>query len=309
MTVAALISFVPPLAIFFAALVAPPAVLRALVETQNVHDTFSRFVSGVATASSIAVSIAALTLGRDLKAIRTDRKRQEADQEYRRDVRQRTGRSGLPILLGPFMEGTLTALADKAEGIQRSLDHEAVAIEHEGIALGEYLDIIARRSREQADAMKVASDRPDALLLAGLGLETEATVRLAERFARDDRLAEPTQKDLGELADLLDDTAIAQRSLKALDVQWSLSRMSIAILASSIPSLAVGAAMTLTYGDGAPAALGDALTGLVVCLALGVVSFPVACFISYLLRFLIVNQHTLPADGFLLGPEAAHLRP
>lgn len=308
MTLAALISFLPPFLLLVAALLAPPDVLRALIHRENVHDTFSRFVSGVATASSIAVSIATLTLGRDLKAIGTDRERQEADQAYRREVRGRTGKDELPVLLGPFMERALAAMADKADAIRDDLSPEMAGIQVEGLALGDYLEIMAGRAREQARAMKVSRARPDALLLAGLDLETEATARLAERYVREDGMSDALGKELDNFAKLIDDFAIAQRSLKALDVQWSLSRMSIAILVSSVPSLALGAAMTLLYGDGAPAAIGEVPTAILVCVALGVVSFPVSCFVSYLLRFLIVNQHTLPADGFLLGPEAAHLR-
>jgi hypothetical protein len=155
--------------------------------------------------------------------------------------------------------------------------------------------------------MKVARDRPDRLLLAALDLESEATVHLADRFARMERLTASARESLAGLREQLDDFALAQRFMKALDVQWSLSRMCIAILASTIPGVAVAAAMTLIYGAGAPAALGEAGTAVLVCGALAIVVFPVACFVSYILRFLIVNQYTLPADGFLLGPEAWRL--
>lgn len=61
--------------------------------------------------------------------------------------------------------------------------------------------------------------------------------------------------------------------------------------------------MVLTYGQGAINALGQTGAAGLVCGALFLALFPLAAFVSYLLRFIVVNQHTLPTNGFVLGPE------
>jgi len=79
--------------------------------------------------------------------------------------------------------------------------------------------------------------------------------------------------------------------------------MSITILLTTIPSLAVSAGMVLLYGEGAVEAWGVPGAALLVAGALAVVLVPIGAFVSYLLRYVFINQYTLPADGFVLGPE------
>ena len=91
--------------------------------------------------------------------------------------------------------------------------------------------------------------------------------------------------------------------LKTLDMQWGLSRMSHGILLTTIPALSVAAAMTLAYGEGAEQALGRLGASALVCAALAACLFPIAIFVSRLLRFVFVNQNSLPTQGFVLGPD------
>lgn len=301
---AALLSILPPLVIFLFAWLGSPQFRDAIVDTRNVHDAFARFVSGVATASSIAVSVAALTMRRDLHGLRMHEERHETNEEYRRRVRERLGRKELAVELGPFLADLLDGIADKAKrAAQAAGPNDLPSYD---VDLHEYLETLQRRARLASARVRDVAFSPDHLMIAALDFEHEVTARLAHRYVRE--APSGLRERLEELRDLVDDYILAQKFLKTLDTQSGLSRMSIAILLSTLPSIAAATVMVLGYGQGAIDALGALGAAAVVCGALAVVLFPLGCFVSYVLRFLFLNQHTLPTDGFLLGPEAKPLR-
>lgn len=308
LALASLLAVVPALALLLAAWLGPADLARAVTDAQNAHDLFTRYITAVATASSIAVSIAALSMRRDLKGIRSHEERRDANADYRERVRERAGRDELPLDLAGFLAETLASVAREARAAREGASREELALESEGVRLGELLEVLEARAAEVGRALAATGPRPDRQLLAALDFEHEASHRLSRRFARDGRLGGATRARVATLRDQLGDFVLGQKYLKTLDTQWGLGRMSMAILLSTLPSIAVASFMVLAYGEGAVDALGLAGASALVAAALAVCLFPIGCFVSYVLRFLFVNEHTLPTDGFLLGPEAKALR-
>lgn len=301
--VATLLAFVPALVLFVFAALGPEAFRVALTDAANVHDAFKSFVSGVATASSIAVSVAVFTMRRDLKGIQSHEERQEEADQYRRGMRAGLDRRELPVHIGPFLAATLEGIAGQARQLIDRLPQSALGLKSDGIRLGEMIEGLHEQTGATAARLRKAAGKPDELHLISLDVEQEKTTRLLHRVARDERLSEDERRELAELRDLFREFVLVQRLLTTLDTQWSLRRMSVAILVSTLPGVVTAAVMTLTFGQGAVETLGEHGAALLVCVALGIVLFPLACFVSYLLRFLLISQQSIPSTGFLLGPE------
>lgn len=302
--VAAALAILPASALIAFAAFGPVDFRRAFIDPASVHDVFRSLMGAVATASSIAVSLATLTMRRDLKGLQSHEARQESTDEYRRRVRDSLDTRELPLRLGPFMADALDGVAERSRALIERIPASALAITDEGMTLRSFLETLAERASHTAASIRAERDRPDAILLATLDLEDEVMARLLHRAARHEVLPDAERDELARVRDLFSDYVLAQKFLTTLDTQWGLRRMSAAILISTLPSILAASVMGLSYGEGAVDALGERGAALLVGVALAAVLFPLACFVSYILRFLVLNQQTLPADGFLLGPES-----
>lgn len=303
MLIALLLATIPAAGVLLAALLGPAEFGKAVTETRNVHETFARFLTAVATAGAIAVSVASLAMQREIRGISDHDKRHEANDEYRERVRERLGVETMPVPLAEFLAELLRGISRRADGIRRRAPPEALRARTMDVTLDEHLRAVGERTARSADRLEAARAKPDRLLLELLDQEHELTRSLVRRFARAPDVPEDVRKELRALDDLLCDYVVGGKFAKMLDTQWGLSRMSTAILASTFPSVVTSALMVLTFGEGAVGALGQHGAEALVCAALALALFPLAIFVSYLLRFLVVNQHTLPTDGFVLGPE------
>lgn len=295
-----------PAILLLVALAGPRGFLDALTSPANVHATFARFISAIATASAIAVSVASLTFRRDMRGIDKAEDRGRANEDFRARVREAAGLREAPLLVGELVGEVLAAAAGKARDV-RAAAGAALDVHASGTTLRAYLDTIEARAERAAGRMPRAWARPDTLHRALLDFDQQVTVALARRFARDPHLHGATREGMEELHALLSQYATLAQMVKMLDLEWGLSRMSQTILLSSLPAIGVAAAMTLTYGVGAAAAWGAGGAAWLVCGALAIALYPIAAFISYLIRFVFLNQHTLPTEGFALGPEVAAL--
>lgn len=288
------------LALLGAALL-PAEFLRTLIDPSRVHDTFARFVGAVATAAAIAVSIVTLTLGRQLRGIHNLEEHLHVDEEFRDRIRR--GRSGLPLSLGGVLSVTYQDVAQAARDVREHATPDELAHEAEGVRLDELLRVLQEEATRAADATLRRRQDPDRMIAAALEFEEELASHYVRRFRRSDALDAGTCGRLTALRDRLDEATIARSYAKTLDTQFGLSRMSGTLLVSAFAAVFVAAAMVLTYGDGVRAAWGDWGAALLVAAALSTVAFPLATFVSYLLRFVFLNAHTLPTRGFVLGRE------
>ncbi|GEM_PF-3837224 len=297
------LALLPFVLVLLAVAAGPAELAKAVTSQKNVQEAFARFVTAVATASAIAVSVATLTLSREMKGVRSLQEREEANHGFRERVRSASGRGHVPLPLGDFLRSLLEAAAADARLARRNAPSTALALREDEVALGDLLDAIERRAVECAAALDARRASPDALLVAALDFETDVSTHYVERFARSAPEG-PLREALEGLADRLCDFAVGSRYAKTMDTQWGLSNMSWAVLLSTIPSVLTATGMVLAYGDGAVDALGRVGAGALVGLALSAVVLPLSFFVSYVLRFVFINEHTLPTDGFVLGPEA-----
>jgi hypothetical protein len=300
---AVVVAAIPGAVLLAAALLGPRELLRAITGSVNVHDTFSRFVSAVATTSAIAVSIASLSFRSEMRGLERQERRTRANAELRARVRRAAGALDAPVALGPFLAFTLRSLRDAARRVRRGATREELETEADGVRLGEFLDTIEIAATRSAAKVEDASRKPTRLAAAALDIEEEVTGHVARRFARDERLAEGTRHALEDLLESLSDLAAGAKYAKTLGMSYGMGAMSLHIALATIPAIATAAFMVLAYGDGAVAALGRSGAAVLVALAFSAVLYPLGVFVSYIVRFLFLNQRSLPTDGFVLGPE------
>lgn len=297
------LSAMPAVALLAAIAWGPPGLGHAATDPVNVHNTFARFLSAVATASTIAISVATLTFRHEMKGLRDQRDRDEEKDEYRARVRSAGPRSTMPVSLAAALASALDALdASASEARQKASERERGHVV-EGVRLDALLQSLSERAGRAAHNVLDASQRPDRLALAAADPETELTEALLRRFAREEDLEEQTREALEEVRERLRDYGALARYAKDLDLRWGLSRMSTSILLTSLPALSICAAMLLTYGPGATALWGTLGAGALVAAAIFAAFVPLATFVSYTLRFVFFNEFTLPSGSFVLGPE------
>lgn len=297
------LALLPLVIVTLAVAFGPDELGKAMTDHRNVQETFARFVTAVATASSIAVSVASLTLTRQLKGVGTLRKRHEDNQELRGRLRDATGKDQAPFSIGAFLRESLDAVASHARAARETASSGELDMRAENVTLAQLLDSIERRAVEHAPRLEESRTDPDKLLIVALDFEADLTSHFVRRFRRD-AASQGLREALADLEERLGDYVVAARYVKTMDTSWGLSNMSWAILLSTIPSILTAAFMVLAYGEGAVKALGRTGAGALIGLAMSVVILPLSFFVSYVLRFVFLNEHTLPTDGFVLGPEA-----
>lgn len=170
--------------------------------------------------------------------------------------------------------------------------HAALGV---GPLLGDLLDVVAQRSRaaglpdleaharDVAARVRAAGIRPDALLIASIELDAESALQLAR------------SRGLEDVEEAMRETDVARSYIRTLATQWGLARMSQGIAITSFPAVLVATAMVLAYPEGGSLLLAAGAFALVM--------LPLAVFVSFVLRFIFLHQHTLPLGPFVLGPE------
>lgn len=291
-------------AVAFALAWLTPGGMAALSDPMRVSDTFGRFISAVATASAIAVSVTTLTLGRELRGVHAIREHQTHNREFRDDIVELLGdRRDLPVRVAPLLGTLAEAVARQAGRIRQQASPEAAAVTSRGITLGELMDGVAKRYGEAGAQLLVIENDAEAMLLAAVEPEREVVGILVSDFSRHDALPEELRDELAGLDTLLRRLDVLVGYAKTLGTQWGFSLMSRAILLAAVPAIAASVCMSLLYNDGVIDALGEGGAGALVAAAIFVAVLPLALFVAYLLRFVVLHQYTLPRTAFLLGPD------
>lgn len=299
------LALAPGVVLVAAAALAPPAVGEAVTSPQNVHTLFARFVTAVATASSIAVSVATFTMRREVRGIRSLREHYEANLEFRDRVRDARGgtRYYVPISIAAFLPYVLETVEDAARRTREAASIHELDGRVEGVRLGDFLDALSSSAASARRGVARSGSHPAVMLRAVLDFEVAVSDHLARRFAAESDSGSDLERALHDLCRGMGNLVVAVDYVKTLTTQWGLSRMSVSVLAATIPSIAVASGMVLAYGEGARAAWGVLGASALVGGALAVTLLPITMFVSHLLRFVFTNEHTLPTIGFVLGPE------
>ena len=298
----AALAVLPALAFFALAVLNPFGIGEQATERGTIEATFARFISGLITAATIAVSVAAVTLTRELRGIQGQRDHHRDNQEFRARVYAVSGRRTVPLALGPFLAVQLETVADAAATARARATPAEMSFEAEGATVAELVASVEERARAMA---RVAQDarRPHHVLKAALDFEQELTHHLARRFSREHDLSAGLRAALEQLAERIEETTVTTHYAKTLDIQWTLSRMSTSILVCSLVAVLAAAGTVLFYPDNMADRAGLAAAAAVLAVTLGLAVLPIAAAVGFLLRVMFVNQNTLPSADFILGPE------
>lgn len=270
-----------------------------LTQTDRVREVYARYISGLITAATIAVGFGALALRRGIKGIGELQEHMEADERYRERARKLLRREGLPLDVGGFLVEIHEHLARATRDTLRQASAAEQAIQADGARLDDTLRAIEASSTRAARAVADARGDPTRLLEAALDFEHDIAGHLVRHLARDGRMGDATRARLDDIAATVEAAATGTFYVKTLDTQWGLSRMANSIAVSAFFAVAVATFIALGYGEGI------AFSARVALLAgsLFVLALPLGFFVSYVLRFVFVNQYSLAIGAFTLGPE------
>lgn len=293
----------------------PGAVLAALaflpggmgaeaVAPPGVTALFARLVTGVAAASSIAVSLAAIVFRRELRGIPSLEAHAHANLRFREDVRSGSGRRHLPLTVAGFVQVTLESVREGARAVRASATEEELRAEVDGVTLAAYLAALEVQAEVVRRKLEVVKAKPRNVLEASLDFEQETAAQFARRFGRHEALAPAARGAVARLVGRLDDCLVATLYARTIIMEWTLSGMALVILMTTIPSLLVSSAMVVAYDPTLVATVGIVGAAVVVGAAYALTLLPITSLISYLLHIVFLNAYTLPTAGFILGPES-----
>ncbi len=295
---AIVIASLPALALAILALVSE-SVAATVMDERIVRDFFVRAFSAVVTASAIAVSVATFTFGRELRDLRTLREHYEENLAHRAKLRTAHG-GEVPLVMADLILISLATISESARRVREEASACAVTSRSEGVTLEDYLrHVLDATERTERDLPMVRRDLSE-LNLVVADFDHDVADHFAGVFMRDEDLPSAVRDALGILRDRLKAYTLTAQYTKTLVYQWGLSRMSIALLLSVVPSVSVAAFMVLAYPADFASVFGAGVTISLVSLAAAAVLVPIALFLSYVLRFVIFNQLTLPTAGFVL---------
>jgi hypothetical protein len=173
----------------------------------------------------------------------------------------------------------------------------------EGVTVEEFFGMLERRTADLIPRLREAGPRPDRLFLASVEFEEAITSHLARRFSRMPDFSEPTRRAMWTIHGGLRDYYSGMKYAKTLATQWGFSQMATSLLWSAVLGVIVSVAMALGYSAAALAVLGTRGADLLVAFALLWALLPLGLYVSYLARFVILNQFTFQVEAFVLGPD------
>lgn len=279
-----------------------PTPLRQIMRGQDPTDTvFQALVGGVITGVTLIISIAQLSVSRELAAAGNQRERMENSLSLQEDIEDAAASIGGPS------PATYLGLLCAASRQQATALEEAVA-DNSDTELRERVDRFADRVIDNANGIEAelanAQFGEFAVIRAALNYNYSWKIYAARRLRIDheDALSDEEGEAFDRMADVLELFGPAQEYFKTHYIQWEFVNLSRAIMYVTLPSLTVAVAVLLYVDAGMfpGQMLGiDNLTWVVSATATFAV-LPLFIFVSYMLRIATISKRTGTTGPFIL---------
>ena len=276
--------------------------LRTIMRSQDPVDTvFEALIGGVITGVTLIISIAQLSVSRELASAGDQRDRMTNSLTLQEDIEDAAGSIG-----GPSPATYLGLLC--AASRQQATALENAVSENSDATLRERVDRFADRVVENADGIEeeLASAQfgEFAVIRAALNYNYSWKIYATRRLQIDyeDSLTDEENEAFDRMSTVLQLFGPAQEYFKTHYLQWEFVNLSRAIMYVAVPALTVAMAVLL-YVDAAVfpgQILGiDNLTWIVSATATFTL-LPFFVFISYMLRIGTISKRTGTTGPFIL---------
>ncbi|WP_440766180.1 hypothetical protein [Natronorubrum sp. DTA7] len=281
-----------------------PGSIGKLFEPDPVFALFTPLIIGVIMGVSLVLTFNQLVLSQELGPVGDQRERMAEAMTFRKDVEDAVGRETSPPEPSTFLRGLVATTGEHARTILERLEAEPGLDEAAREDVREYAEGIV------ADAERVAPDLEGQQFgtfeVVAAALEYNYSWKIYTGRRVRNRHSEDLSDDILEtFDDLLGDLEFfgpAREHFKTLYFRWEIINLSRALVAVSLPALAISAYMILIFetGDiaGTTAGIDHGLAVVGLAFAIGVTPFSI--FLSYILRIVTVAKWTLAIGPFIL---------
>lgn len=266
-----------------------------------IDSIFTTMISVVLTGTTLVVSIGQLVLTQETGPLGDQRDRMSNAMDFREYTEELTGEPS-PTNPGNFLAALVDATVTRSTALREELDRSNSA------ELQDEVDEFAGSVIEHAQTVSNQLDGADFgtfnVLSPALDFNYGWKIAKIERFESEyaEELSTADVELFEDLKTALSMFGPAREHVKTLYFQWELIDLSRMILYAALPAILVAGLMIAVAG---PETFPGTLFGvehitLVVGAAFSVTLFPFLLFVSYILRILIVAEHTLAIEPLIL---------
>jgi hypothetical protein len=269
----------------------------ALGPDSSVDALFSSgFTAGVITLITISLSINQLVISRVFGTVSSLRARLDGARELHETVAALAGRPASPNDPAAFLSLIARTLNDRVTTLRvmdEFGDWDPPSEVTDALRdIGEYGDNIDSRLEDNTEV--------DYLLTILLGTEyavnLTAIQHLQNRYA--DSFPEAVQAELRAIDELLESVAIVRQFYKTIALQEDFAELSRTIVYTGLIAFVTTISLTLIYRENV-VTIPTSTLPVVVSLGIGVVTAPLALFVSYILRAATIARQTVSVGPFI----------
>ncbi|WP_276252650.1 hypothetical protein [Halomontanus rarus] len=277
-----------------------PGSITKLFEPDPIFALFTPVVIGIVMGVSLVLTFNQLVLSQELGHVGDQRNRMADAMAFRTDVEDAVGRETSPPEPSAFLRGLVETTGDLARDLLETLERDAEAP----------TDVLEYARNVVADADRVSDDLEGQQFgrfeVVGSALNYNYSWKIYDgrrvRNRHAESLSAEARETLDDLIEVLTFFGPSREHFKTLYFRWEIINISRALVAISLPALAVAAYMILIFetGDVAGETAGIDNGLLIVGLAFTIGVTPFAIFLAYILRIVTVAKWTLAIGPFIL---------
>ncbi|WP_240479612.1 hypothetical protein [Haloprofundus marisrubri] len=280
-----------------------PVLLRSVMETSDMVETvFSGLVGAIITSTTLVVSINQLVLSQEIGSLGTQRSRMDTTMDFYHNTDEMFGEI-TPASPAVFLRRLIETSEERAHALRDAVaDSSNSELKSEVDLYVEDLEGNAQTAYDELEGSDFGSfDVISPALDFNYARKMYDIRRLGDKFG--DELTNAQRTAVREMLEAVTMFGPVREYIKVLYIQWSLVKLSRAILYASIPALIVAGGMVVFVDQGTftGAILGFDTMLWVVSAAFALSVTPFLVFTAYVLRLATIAKQTLTVGPLILS--------
>lgn len=256
----------------------------------------SGIAAGVVTLVTIALSINQLVLARVFGSPGQLSDRLDGTRDLRRTVEELAQAPSSPNDPAAFLSMIATTLTNRTETLHRAIESSEWTPPADVTTALDDISNYGSNIDDALDGQTAIVDVLDVVLGPQYAFNMTAVHHLQNEYAAS--LPDDAQTEFNAIERLLESIAITRQFFKTLVLQQDFAHLSRIIIYSGTSALLVAITLTLIYRTDSVTIASSTLP-IVVSVGIGVIFFPLAAFLAYILRAATIAHRTVSVGPFV----------
>jgi hypothetical protein len=280
----------------------PTSLYQTMQGSDMVETVFSGLVGAVITVTTLVVSINQLVLSQEIGSLGNQRERMDTTMDFRQNTDELLG-STTPADPAEYLVELIETSERRAGRLRQAVSNHEVRTLREQVE--EYVDDLQENADHATEHLKDADFGDFGVLGPALDYNYDRKIHDIRRLGRahEADLDAEERAAFRELLEALTMFGPVREYVKDLYIQWTLVKLSRAILYATVPALTVAGGMVVFVdATTVPGTVLGVETALwVVSAAFAVTTVPFLLFTSYILRLATLAKQTLSMGPLMLS--------